>query len=106
VAITSTYDHRVIQGAESGLFLQRVHKLLLGEGGFYQDVFRSMGVPYEPVKYHRDMSDAFEPVGNFVEKQQKVDRLINAYRAVSYTHLDVYKRQDLAAPGAGHELDG
>jgi 2-oxoglutarate dehydrogenase E1 component len=80
VTISSTYDHRVVQGAESGLFLQRVHKLLLGEDGFYQGVFRSMGVPYEPVKYHRDVSDPFEPVGNFVEKQQKVDRLVNAYR--------------------------
>jgi 2-oxoglutarate dehydrogenase E1 component len=104
VTITSTYDHRVIQGAESGLFLQRVHKLLLGEGGFYQDVFRSMGVPYEPVKYHRDMSDAFEPVGNFVEKQQKVDRLINAYRVRGHliAHLDPL---DWTEPRMHAELD-
>ena len=39
VTITSTYDHRIIQGAESGLFLKRVHELLLGEHGFYDDVF-------------------------------------------------------------------
>ena len=45
VTLSSTYDHRVIQGAESGLFLQRAHKLLLGEDGFYEGVFRSMGVP-------------------------------------------------------------
>src|SRR6202012_1274450 len=30
VTITSTYDHRIIQGAESGLFLQKVHQLLTG----------------------------------------------------------------------------
>ncbi|MDZ7733848.1 MAG: 2-oxo acid dehydrogenase subunit E2 [Acidimicrobiia bacterium] len=36
VTITSTYDHRIIQGAESGLFLKRVHELLLGEHGFYE----------------------------------------------------------------------
>ena len=34
VTITSTYDHRIIQGAESGMFLKRVHELLLGEHGF------------------------------------------------------------------------
>ena len=39
VTITSTYDHRIIQGAESGLFLKRVHELLLGEHGFYDDIF-------------------------------------------------------------------
>jgi 2-oxoglutarate dehydrogenase E1 component len=104
VTITSTYDHRVIQGAESGLFLQRVHKLLLGEDGFYQDVFRSMGIPYEPVKYHRDMSDPFEPVGNFVEKQQKVDRLVNAYRVRGHliAHLDPL---DWTEPRMHAELD-
>ncbi len=104
VTITSTYDHRVVQGAESGLFLQRVHGLLLGEDGFYQDVFRSMGIPYEPVKYHRDVSDPFEPVGNFVEKQQKVDRLVNAYRVRGHliAHLDPL---DWSEPRMHAELD-
>ncbi|MFM8483562.1 MAG: 2-oxo acid dehydrogenase subunit E2 [Actinomycetota bacterium] len=46
VTITSTYDHRIIQGAESGLFLKRVHELLLGEHAFYEEVFKSLGVPY------------------------------------------------------------
>ena len=40
VTVTSTYDHRIVQGAESGMFLKRVHELLLGEHGFYDDVFR------------------------------------------------------------------
>ena len=39
VTVTSTYDHRIIQGAESGLFLKRVHELLLGEHGFFDDIF-------------------------------------------------------------------
>ena len=104
VTITSTYDHRVVQGAESGLLLQRMHKLLLGEDGFYQDVFRSMGVPYEAVKYHRDVSDPFEPVSNFVEKQQKVDRLVNAYRVRGHliAHLDPL---DWTEPRMHAELD-
>ena len=54
VTITSTYDHRIIQGAESGMFLKRVHELLLGEHGFYDDVFKSLGVPYEAVKWRVD----------------------------------------------------
>ncbi len=104
LTITSTYDHRVVQGAESGLFLQRLHKLLLGEDGFYQDVFRSMGVPYEAVKYHRDVNDPFEPVGNFLEKQQKVDRLVNAYRVRGHliAHLDPL---DWTEPHMHPELD-
>jgi multifunctional 2-oxoglutarate metabolism enzyme len=90
VSLSSTYDHRVIQGAESGLFLQRVHGLLLGNDGFYEDVFRSMGVPYEAVKYRRDVNDPFERANNYVEKQQKVERLVNAYRVRGHliAHLD------------------
>ena len=55
VTITSTYDHRIIQGAESGLFLKRVHELLLGEHGFYDDIFHALGMPYEAVKWRPDV---------------------------------------------------
>ena len=55
VTITSTYDHRIIQGAESGLFLKRVHELLLGEHGFYDDIFHALGMPYEAVKWRPDI---------------------------------------------------
>jgi 2-oxoglutarate dehydrogenase E1 component len=104
VTVSSTYDHRVIQGAESGLFLQRVHRLLLGEEGFYQNIFRSMGVPYEPVKYHRDTNDPFEPGNSYAEKQQRVDRLINAYRVRGHliAHLDPL---DWREPSMHSELD-
>jgi len=90
VSLSSTYDHRVIQGAESGLFLQRVHRLLLGDEGFYEGIFRSMGVPYEAVKYRRDVNDPYERASNYVEKQQKVERLVNAYRVRGHliAHLD------------------
>jgi 2-oxoglutarate dehydrogenase E1 component len=44
VTISSTYDHRVIQGAESGMFLRTVDRLLQGEDGFYESVFASLGV--------------------------------------------------------------
>jgi multifunctional 2-oxoglutarate metabolism enzyme len=49
MTMTSTYDHRVIQGAESGRFLARVEEYLQGEDGFYEDVFGSLGVDLGPV---------------------------------------------------------
>ena len=49
VTVTSTYDHRIIQGAESGLFLKRVHELLLGEHRFFDDLFASLDMPYKAV---------------------------------------------------------
>jgi 2-oxoglutarate decarboxylase len=45
MTLTSTYDHRVIQGAQSGEFLRKVHQLLLGEDGFYDEIFRRCGSP-------------------------------------------------------------
>src|SRR3954454_522816 len=44
MTMTSTYDHRVIQGAESGQFLRRIDELLQGENGFYETIFGELGV--------------------------------------------------------------
>src|SRR3712207_4417183 len=54
ITLTSTYDHRIIQGAQSGEFLKRMHALLLGEDGFYDEVFGSLRIPYEPVRWMQD----------------------------------------------------
>src|SRR5262249_59854695 len=54
ITLTSTYDHRIIQGAQSGEFLRRIHELLLGEDGFYDEVFQALRVPYEPVRWMPD----------------------------------------------------
>ncbi|HUJ64004.1 MAG TPA: 2-oxo acid dehydrogenase subunit E2, partial [Acidimicrobiales bacterium] len=80
VTITSTYDHRIIQGAESGAYLQKVHQLLTGADDFYQRVFKDMGVPYEPVRFHRDVNDLAEGNSIHLRKQIEVDNLINMYR--------------------------
>src|SRR6202008_4336633 len=56
LTLTSTYDHRIIQGAEAGMFLARGPALLIGEDGFYDDVFRAMGVPYEPARWKQDVT--------------------------------------------------
>ncbi len=49
MTVTSTYDHRIIQGAESGQFLSRVDSLLQGEGGFYERLFADLGVALPPL---------------------------------------------------------
>jgi 2-oxoglutarate dehydrogenase E1 component len=48
MTMTSTYDHRIIQGAESGRFLQAIEAYLQGEHGFYEDVFASLGASLGP----------------------------------------------------------
>jgi multifunctional 2-oxoglutarate metabolism enzyme len=81
MTLTSTYDHRVIQGAESGLFLQTIHELLLGEHGFYDEIFASLRMPYAPVRWHRDESPGlWADDEDRLAKQVAVWHLINAYR--------------------------
>ena len=88
VTITSTYDHRIVQGAESGMFLKRVHELLLGEHGFYDDVFASLGVPYEAVQWHVDQN----PVNRedaMLHKQMQVATLIRVHRVRGHLIADL-----------------
>ncbi len=82
MAMTSTYDHRVIQGAESGLFLNRVHQLLLGEDDFYGKTFGEMDVPYEAVQWRDDRgaTESPEDSDSPQAKQMAVNTLINQYR--------------------------
>jgi multifunctional 2-oxoglutarate metabolism enzyme len=79
VTLTSTYDHRVIQGAESGEFLAKIQSLLLGEDDFYGEVFRSVGVPYVPVAWHTDRRAAADSL-ELASKQARIYQLINMYR--------------------------
>ncbi|MGZ4609921.1 MAG: multifunctional oxoglutarate decarboxylase/oxoglutarate dehydrogenase thiamine pyrophosphate-binding subunit/dihydrolipoyllysine-residue succinyltransferase subunit, partial [Actinomycetes bacterium] len=85
MTLTSTYDHRIIQGAQSGDFLRRIHALLLGEDGFYDDVFRSLRIPYEPIRWVRDISASHE---DDVVKQARVQELIHAYRVRGHLMAD------------------
>ncbi|HJP65993.1 MAG TPA: multifunctional oxoglutarate decarboxylase/oxoglutarate dehydrogenase thiamine pyrophosphate-binding subunit/dihydrolipoyllysine-residue succinyltransferase subunit, partial [Actinomycetota bacterium] len=82
IGITSTYDHRVIQGAESGEFLARIEDLLRGEQGFYEGVFASLRIPYEPVQWAPDRGTELEGAGgeSHLQKQAGVLRLINMFR--------------------------
>ena len=88
VTLTSTYDHRIIQGAESGLFLQRVHELLLGEHDFYDDVFSSLDMPYEAVRWRPDVN----PIDHeeaMLHKQMQVATLIRVYRVRGHLIADL-----------------
>jgi multifunctional 2-oxoglutarate metabolism enzyme len=79
ITVTSTYDHRVIQGAESGQFLALLHDLLQGNHRFYDELFASLQIPYEPVRWSRD-SAALDDGDAMLEKQSRVMQLINMYR--------------------------
>ncbi len=85
MTLTSTYDHRVIQGAQSGEFLKRVHALLLGEQDFYDEIFRSLRIPYEPIRWSRDVVASHD---DDIVKQARILELIHAYRVRGHLMAD------------------
>ncbi|GAB2726441.1 multifunctional oxoglutarate decarboxylase/oxoglutarate dehydrogenase thiamine pyrophosphate-binding subunit/dihydrolipoyllysine-residue succinyltransferase subunit [Nocardioides pakistanensis] len=85
MTLTSTYDHRVIQGAQSGEFLRRIHNLLLGEDGFYDEIFRALRIPYEPIRWAKDISATHD---DEISKQARVLELIHAYRVRGHIMAD------------------
>jgi 2-oxoglutarate decarboxylase len=103
VTLTSTYDHRVIQGAESGEFLAALHRFLVGEDGFYDSIFQSFAIPYEPARWSRDHSPVDEKHG-WAEKALQVQQLINIYRVRGHliANLDPLGRKE---PKTHTELD-
>jgi 2-oxoglutarate dehydrogenase E1 component len=86
MTLTSTYDHRVIQGAQSGDFLRRVHQLLLGESGFYDDIFEALKIPYEPIRWAQDLATSHEDV---LDKTARVQELIHAFRVRGHLLADI-----------------
>lgn len=85
MTITSTYDHRVIQGAQSGEFLRRIHQLLLGEDNFYDEIFRSLRIPYEPIRWAKDIVASHD---DDIVKQARILELIHAYRVRGHMMAD------------------
>ncbi|NLV56788.1 MAG: multifunctional oxoglutarate decarboxylase/oxoglutarate dehydrogenase thiamine pyrophosphate-binding subunit/dihydrolipoyllysine-residue succinyltransferase subunit [Acidimicrobiales bacterium] len=88
MTVSSTYDHRIIQGAESGLFLKRVADLLMGDGDFYDQIFRSIGVPYSAVKWRQDVNPVDHDEAS-LQKQMHVQTLINMYRVRGHLIADL-----------------
>ena len=103
VTITSTYDHRIIQGAESGMFLRHVHELLIGGDDFYENVFESLEVPYVAVQWRMDHNPTDE-LEALLEKQTQVDALINMYRVRGHLIADLDPLR-MKAPRMHEELD-
>src|SRR4029079_14079734 len=85
ITLTSTYDHRVIQGAQSGEFLKVIHELLLGEHGFYDEIFAALRIPYEPVRWNRHGAHTSE---GQIDKAARVIELIDAYRVRGHLMAD------------------
>ena len=84
MTLTSTYDHRIIQGAQSGEFLRRVHELLLSDS-FWDEIFAALRIPYEPVRWRLDREFAHE---GQIDKNARVIELINAYRTNGHLMAD------------------
>ncbi len=93
MTITCTYDHRIIQGAESGLFLAKVQALLRGEDRFYEEIFADLRLPHQPVRWEPDRQSRLlgAETGRTPEiaKQAAVLQLINAYRVRGHLIADL-----------------
>ncbi|MET1052306.1 MAG: multifunctional oxoglutarate decarboxylase/oxoglutarate dehydrogenase thiamine pyrophosphate-binding subunit/dihydrolipoyllysine-residue succinyltransferase subunit, partial [Mycetocola sp.] len=86
ITLTSTYDHRVIQGAGSGEFLKKVHENLIGSKTFYQDIFAALRIPYDPIHWAPDIS---VDLSDTVNKTARVQELINSFRVRGHLMADV-----------------
>lgn len=85
MTVTSTYDHRVIQGAGSGEFLRTVHNLLLGEDDFYDEIFVNLRIPTVPVRWAPDVQVNPE---DEVSKAARIQQLIHSYRVRGHLIAD------------------
>lgn len=107
MTMTCTYDHRIIQGAESGSFLQKIHQLLNGEEDFYDQIFKDLEIPYEPLPFgHDKFAGQLSSKANTLEQDRRaiaVWRLINMYRMRGHVLANI----DPLGNDSGHspELD-
>ena len=86
LTLTSTYDHRVIQGAQSGDYLRRIHEFLLGAEGFYDEIFTALRIPYEPIRWAVDFAVTKDEE---IDKTARVQQLIHAYRTWGHLMADI-----------------
>jgi multifunctional 2-oxoglutarate metabolism enzyme len=92
ITISSTYDHRIVQGAESGAFLARVHELLIGKHKFYEQIFHDLGIAHAPLRWNVDQNPMFAGADQTHEhalRQARVMELINAYRVRGHLVADI-----------------
>ncbi|HUK90896.1 MAG TPA: 2-oxo acid dehydrogenase subunit E2, partial [Blastocatellia bacterium] len=92
MTLTSTYDHRIIQGAESGSFLAFIDQLLRGDHQFYEQIFHELAIPFRPYKWAVDRNPAIlgeRKYSDEVRKQARVWELVNAYRVRGHLTADI-----------------
>jgi len=92
MTLTCTYDHRIIQGAESGMFLGKLQALVNGDDGFYEEIFEHLKLPYNPVRWEPDRQVSLPGVTGHaaeVAKEAAVLQLINAYRVRGHLIADL-----------------
>ncbi|USN51981.1 MAG: multifunctional oxoglutarate decarboxylase/oxoglutarate dehydrogenase thiamine pyrophosphate-binding subunit/dihydrolipoyllysine-residue succinyltransferase subunit [Myxococcales bacterium] len=92
MSISSTYDHRIIQGAESGRLLSYLHDLLVGEDGLYQEIYHSLKIPHQPYRLRKDEAVILGQHASTTqtERAMRVSQLIHAYRRLGFllAHVD------------------
>ena len=95
MTLACTYDHRIIQGAESGMFLGKVQALLDGADGFYEEVFAHLKMPHQPVRWEKDRGALGAPLSGMtsartaeIAKEAGIIQLINAYRVRGHLIAD------------------
>ncbi len=93
MTITCTYDHRVIQGAESGSFLKKVNDLLTGQETFYEDIFADLEILYEPIPYSTDTYSG--PFGGKSDSLQYDKRAIGVWRLINMYRMRGHVLADL-----------
>ena len=106
MTVTCTYDHRIIQGAESGAFLAHVHALLTGEFSFYETIFKELDIPYEPIPYSTDINTGLFGDHLSIEATKKavsVMQLIQMYRINGHMLSDLNPLSH--GPGKSPELE-
>jgi 2-oxoglutarate dehydrogenase E1 component len=93
MALSCTYDHRVIQGAESGMFLGKVQSLLDGNDGFYDEVFEHLKMPHRPVRWETDRKPSLPGMNAArhaeIAKEAGIIQLINASRVRGHLIADL-----------------
>ncbi|HXB67272.1 MAG TPA: multifunctional oxoglutarate decarboxylase/oxoglutarate dehydrogenase thiamine pyrophosphate-binding subunit/dihydrolipoyllysine-residue succinyltransferase subunit [Candidatus Acidoferrales bacterium] len=93
MTLSCTYDHRIIQGAESGMFLGKVQSLLDGADGFYEEVFNHLRMPHQPVKWETDRTPLLPGMTSArtaeIAKEAGIMQLINAYRVRGHLIADL-----------------
>lgn len=91
MSISSTYDHRIIQGAESGRFLAYLHELLIGQDGLYEEIFRDLKIAHQPYSLRKDEAVVLGQHAGItqIERAMRVSQLIHSYRVRGFLLANV-----------------